>query len=80
MEGFLVHKPKSCLNNTSVQQLGLELTDVGAHKVSLPFGETSLHGVFSASDCANPMKPVATVISLGGIAASGVAAQVTADA
>ena len=72
---FLVHKPKTKLNGTFAQQLGLELTQGGDLKVAQPFPETSVKGCFAAGDCATAIKAVPPAISAGMMAAAGVSMQ-----
>ncbi|KAH8703163.1 thioredoxin reductase glit [Talaromyces proteolyticus] len=78
-EGFMAHGPKYVLNGPFVQQLGLETIESGEIKVSQPFNEASVPGVFAAGDCAIFMKSVTPVIAMGTAVAAGVAFQIQAD-
>jgi len=80
IEGFLAHKPKCQLSGTFAQQLGLELTPHGDLKVTPPFYQTSLPGVFTAGDTTSPMKIAPNALFTGGAAGAGVAAQLQAEA
>ncbi|KAK0117786.1 hypothetical protein ONS95_012112 [Cadophora gregata] len=79
LQGFLAHKPKGKVNGPFVEQLGLELTPQGDIKTSLPFNETSVHGVFAGGDSATPLKAVTVALSAGGFLAAGVAAQLEVE-
>jgi len=80
VEGFIYHKPVSKLNGPWAEQLGLEITVTGDYKVSYPFNETNVHGVFAAGDCGTPMKAVASAVTAGGAAGAGAAFQIEAGA
>lgn len=79
VEGFFVHKPKGRVNGAFVEKLGLELTEGGDFKVTPPFNETSVKGVFAAGDCAGPMKAAALAAASGGVVVVGVTAQLHAE-
>jgi len=78
-EGFIAHKPKDRLNGPWVEQLGLETTDTGDIKVNFPFNETSVSGVFAVGDCGTMMKAAPVAVSMGGLAAAGIASALGAE-
>ncbi|KAL8827760.1 MAG: hypothetical protein Q9191_002988 [Dirinaria sp. TL-2023a] len=80
VESFLAHKPKCQLSGTFAQQLGLELTPQGDLKVTPPFYQTSLLGVFTAGDTSSPLKIASNALFTGAAAGAGVAAQLQAEA
>ena len=80
VEGFLAHKPKCQLNGTFAQQLGLELTPQGDLKITPPFYQTSLPGVFTAGDTSSPVKIAPNALFTGAAAAAGASAQLQAEA
>jgi thioredoxin reductase len=75
VEGFLVHKQKGKVNGSFVEKLGLGVTEGGDFKVTPPFNETNVKGIFAAGDCAGPMKAAAS----GGVVVVGVTAQLHAE-
>jgi thioredoxin reductase len=79
LEGFLAHKPKGRVNGAFVEKLGLELTEGGDFKVTPPFNETSVKGIFAAGDCAGPIKAAALAAASGGVVVVGVTAQLHAE-
>ena len=78
-EGFLAHVPKFELVGNWVDQLGLELTEHGVIKVSFPFQETNVKGVFAGGDAATLLKAVTPSIAMGLAIAGGVSAQLQAE-
>ncbi|KAJ3129877.1 hypothetical protein HK100_008367 [Physocladia obscura] len=80
IEGFLVHSPKTKLSGMHlIEQLGLEVSGLGDLSTSLPFLQTSLHGVFAAGDCMTSMKSVASAVSNGCLAGVGAGFQLNAE-
>jgi thioredoxin reductase len=77
LESFLVHKPRMKVNGQFMQQLGLETFTFGHEiiKVTPPFHETSMSGVFAIGDCASPQKVFLNSLSMGSFACAGLAAQ-----
>ncbi|KAK4233543.1 thioredoxin reductase [Achaetomium macrosporum] len=78
-QGFIAHKPKTQINGPFVEQLGLEITDMGVIKTSSPFYETSVPGVFAVGNCASFMPAVVNAFSMGLFVAGGIAAQLGAE-
>ncbi|KAK0632611.1 putative thioredoxin reductase glit-like protein [Immersiella caudata] len=78
-ERFLVNKPRGKVNGPFVTQLGLELTDMGVIKVTPPFYETGVKGVFAVGDCASPIPAVVNALSMGALAAGGLVAQLQSE-
>lgn len=76
---FLAHMPKTHINSIFTEQFGLDLAPNGDVKVSAPFQETSVRGVFAAGDCQTPFKTVPNAVASGSMAAAGVSAQLQAD-
>lgn len=74
-EGFLVHAPQTKLNGPFAEQLGVELVSPSEIKVSPPFNETSVPGVFAAGDSGNMMKNVALATTQGMLAGAGLCMQ-----
>lgn len=72
-EGFLVHRPLTCLDRNLAEQLKLDLGPTGEIHVTPPFCQTSVPGVFAAGDCASPMKIIPNAIAMGAYAGAGVA-------
>ena len=54
-EGYLAHKTSCRLRGDLWKQLGVETTPDGLMKVSAPWNQTSVRGVFSSGDAASPM-------------------------
>ncbi|KAI0407265.1 hypothetical protein F4802DRAFT_554766 [Xylaria palmicola] len=78
-EGFLAHKPKTKLRGNLAEQLGLEMTTMNIVKVSPPFNQTSLKGVFAAGDCAGPMQTVTAALHGGTCTGGGAPLQIQAE-
>lgn len=72
---FLVHKPDMVLPADLVADLGLETVPGIGIKVSPPFNQTSLEGVFAAGDCCTPMRNIPNALSTGAAAGCGLARQ-----
>ena len=68
--------PPTKNNGPFVEQLGIELEPMGHIKVTPPFNETSVPGVFAVGDCATMMKAAPQAIAMGSFGAAGVVAQV----
>ncbi|KAK4239025.1 hypothetical protein C8A03DRAFT_43329 [Achaetomium macrosporum] len=77
--GFMTHKPKTQVNGPFVEQLGLEINEMGVIKTNPPFYETTVPGVFAIGDCASPMHAVVNALAMGAFAAGGLAAQLGAE-
>ncbi|PWI69328.1 hypothetical protein PCL_00975 [Purpureocillium lilacinum] len=77
--GFVVHKPKSQVSGPFVEQLGLEINEMGVIKTNQPFYETTVPGVFAVGDCAAPMPAVVNALAMGAFAAGGLVAQLGAE-
>jgi thioredoxin reductase len=78
-EAFLAHKPKFRLRGNLAEQLGCELTPMGTIKVSPPFNQTSVKGVFAAGDCANPMHTITQALFSGTAVGGGAPLQMQAE-
>lgn len=66
-------------NGPFVDQLGLETGPQGEIKVSSPFNETSVHGVFAAGDVASQLRVVPNAIYGGSLVGAGLVAQLLAE-
>lgn len=80
VEGFVASHPS--LEHTAkklYEQLGLEMTEGGDLKVSPPFNETSVKGVFAAGDAATPMRNSMQALAMGSFAGAGMVMQVQVD-
>lgn len=66
-------------NGPFVEQLGLETGPQGEIKVSAPFNETIVHGVFAAGDVASQMRVVPNAIYGGSLVGAGLVAQLLAE-
>jgi thioredoxin reductase len=76
-EAFIAHKPKCVLKSPGLaEQLGCELTPQGDIKTSPPFGETTVLGCFAAGDNSSSFKTAPGALSVGGLAAAGIASHV----
>lgn len=73
---FLLHKPATEQPNNLADQLGVELTEQGDIKVTAPFNETSVRGVFATGDCASMLKNVVGAMYSGTCAGAGVGSQI----
>jgi len=71
-EAFLVHRPKTQLDRTLVDQLGLKILPTGEIEVMPPFCRTSVPGVYAAGDCGSMMKIIPNAISMGAYAGCGI--------
>ncbi|KAF2654216.1 FAD/NAD(P)-binding domain-containing protein [Lophiostoma macrostomum CBS 122681] len=78
-EAFLAHKPKFRLRGQIAEQLGCERTSMGTVKVSPPFNQTSVKGVFAAGDCANPMQTITQALFSGTAVGGGAPLQLQAE-
>jgi thioredoxin reductase len=78
-EAFLAHKPKFRLRGDLAQQLGVELAPPGTIKVTPPFNQTSVRGVFAAGDCSSPMQIVTAALSSGSFVGAAAPAQLQAE-
>ncbi|KAF7885235.1 hypothetical protein EAF00_011053 [Botryotinia globosa] len=76
---FLLHKPVTEQTNNLAHQLGIELTEQGDIKVTAPFNETSVIGVFATGDCAPMLKNVVGAMCSGTCAGAGVGSQIQED-
>ncbi|TGO09821.1 hypothetical protein BTUL_0153g00070 [Botrytis tulipae] len=76
---FLLHKPVTEQSNNLAHQLGMELTEQGDIKVTAPFNETSVRGVFATGDCASILKNVAGAMYSGTCAGAGVGSQIQGE-
>lgn len=72
-ETFLVHRPRTELDRTLVDQLGLKISAFGDIEVMPPFCRTSVPGVYAAGDCASMMKIIPNALSTGAYAGCGLA-------
>ena len=70
-----MHRPKTEINGPFARDLGLELTESGDIKVSQPFCESSVKGVFAVGDCATPLQAVSQAVAMGGFSAGGLVTQ-----
>ncbi|CZT21179.1 related to thioredoxin reductase [Ramularia collo-cygni] len=77
--GFIVNQPKTRVNGTFVEQLGLELNEMGSIKTVNMVYETTAPGVFAVGDCATHMAAVANAAAMGAFAAGGLVAQLGAE-
>ena len=62
-----------------MEQLGLELGPQGEIKVTPPFNQTSVPGVFAAGDVATPMRSAIMAISMGATAGVGLVKELQAE-
>ncbi|KAF7922317.1 uncharacterized protein EAE97_011059 [Botrytis byssoidea] len=76
---FLLHKPVTEQANNLARQLGIELTEQGDIKVTAPFNETSVRGVFATGDCASMLKNVVGAMYSGTCAGAGVGSQIQGE-
>ncbi|KAF7913404.1 hypothetical protein BELL_0910g00030 [Botrytis elliptica] len=76
---FLLHKPVTEQTNDLAHQLGIELTEQGDLKVTAPFNETSVRGVFATGDCASMLKNVVGAMYSGTCAGAGVGSQIQGE-
>lgn len=80
-EAFLAHSSHFKLRGTLAEQLGVELLSTGGTiKVSPPFNQTSVKGVFAAGDCMSVMQNVTTATQSGVAAGVGASLQIQAEA
>ncbi|CZT16506.1 related to thioredoxin reductase [Ramularia collo-cygni] len=74
-ERFLVSVPTTMNNGSFVKDLNLETEPFGFIKVTPPFNETSVPGVFAIGDCATMMKAAPNAINMGSFGAAGAVAK-----
>lgn len=67
------------INGPFADQLGLETGPQGEIKVSQPFNETSIPGVFAAGDAASQIRMVPNAVYGGSLAGRGLIAQLQAE-
>lgn len=79
VEGFLGHIPATKPNGPFVEELGLELDDMGDVKAVPPLNATNVHGVYVAGDICSFSKIVSHALYLGNIAGAGVAEELLAE-
>lgn len=70
-EAFLVHRPRTEVDSTLADQLGLAWSNMGHIDASPPFCRTSVPGVYAAGDCATPMKIIPNAMTMGAYAGCG---------
>lgn len=78
-EAFLGHAPKFTLNGNWDKKLGLELSQSGQFKLTPPFNETSMGGVFAVGDCALMQAAVAPGVGSAAPVSAGLCAQLGAE-
>ncbi|KAI3395507.1 hypothetical protein diail_1293 [Diaporthe ilicicola] len=78
-ESYVAYRPHIEINGPFVEQLGLETGAQGEIKISSPFNETSVPGVFAAGDAASQMRVVPNAINGGCLAGNGLVAQLQAE-
>lgn len=76
---FQVYQPPIELNGPFAKQLGLETGPQGEIKVSLPFNETSMSGVFACGDAASQTRIVPNALYGGALAGRGLITQLQAE-
>lgn len=74
-----VYHPPVEINGPFAKQLGLETGSQGEIKVSLPFNEASVSGVFACGDAASQTRIVPNAIYGGSLAGRGLIAQLQAE-
>ena len=80
IEGFVTSHPSvEQAGKTLQEQLGLEMTEMGDIKVTPPWNETSVKGVFAAGDAATPMRNVMQALHMGSFAGAGIVTQIQAE-
>lgn len=80
-DAFLAHKSHVQLRGPLAEQLGVELVSTnGTIKVSPPFNQTSVKGVFAAGDCVSVIHNVTTATQAGVAAGGGASLQIQAEA
>jgi thioredoxin reductase len=79
VEGFLGHIPATKPNGPFVEELGLELDEMGDVKALPPLNATNVHGVYVAGDICSFSKIVSHALYLGNIAGAGVAEELLAE-
>lgn len=78
-ETFIAHKPKFRLRGDLHEKLGLEVTPQGTLKVTPPFNQTNVPGVFACGDIVTPMQTVMQALYSGGGAGAGATVQLQAE-
>lgn len=79
VEPYLAHQPATRSKNQLVDQLGLERTPAGDVKVSQPFQQTSVRGVFASGDNCAMLKNVPNAIFTGHVAGQMASTQLLAE-
>lgn len=80
-EAFVAHKSHVKLRGPLAEQLGVELVPGnGTIRVSPPFNQTSVKGVFAAGDCVSLIHNVTTAMQTGVAAGGGASMQIQAEA
>jgi thioredoxin reductase len=72
---FLMHKPDLEIDRRVPDQLGVECAPGLGIKVSPPFNETNVEGVFAAGDCCSPLRIIPNAMNSGSFAGCGLARQ-----
>lgn len=78
-ESYVVYQPPIEMNGPFAKQLGLETGQQGEIQVSLPYGETSVPGVFACGDAASQERIVPTAIYGGALAGRAITMQLQAE-
>ncbi|KAL1867683.1 hypothetical protein Daus18300_006239 [Diaporthe australafricana] len=78
-ESCVAYQPHIEINGPFAKQLGLEMGAQGEIKISSPFNETSVPGVFAAGDAASQVRVVPNAINGGYLAGSGLITQLQAE-
>lgn len=79
LEPYLAHQPRTKSNSEVADLLGLEKSPNGEVKVSQPFQQTSLRGVFAGGDNCAMLKNVPNAIFAGHVAGQMASTQLLAD-
>lgn len=80
VEPYIAHQPPTKARAADlVDQLGLDKSPNGEVKVSMPFQQTSLRGVFAAGDSSSMLKNVPNAIFSGHVAGQMASTQLLAD-
>ncbi|KAK8150465.1 hypothetical protein MY1884_007969 [Beauveria asiatica] len=78
-ENYMTHQPPTKARSGLVDQLGLEKNPNGDIKVSVPFQQSSVRGVFAAGDACSMLKNVPNAIFGGHVAGQMASTQLLAE-
>lgn len=76
---FLVHKPDLYADQRLTDQLGVECVPNLGIKITPPFNQTSISGVYAAGDCCSPLRMIPNAMTMGSFAGCGISRELSSS-